>query len=225
MKRLFLILCFLLLGHSYSFAQGKFNISLGPTVSYFLEAKNAKPKVGIVLGINREFHLYKKFSFSAGVSFASRGAMLQNRTIAPYVSEPTDAFYQDIHGMIIYLEFPLLVHYEVPISKRITIMPIIGPALTYAISDLSHFEKKRFFKVRIPGEGLSDYDFWAEQESTFRHNLESVLLINFGIQFQYSRYAIEIRYVMDNRDSYYFDSLAEVHNEMNSLYFLISFNF
>lgn len=228
MNWLYFILFFLLSGYNYSSANGTFHSGIGPTVSYFLDAENAKPKIGITFGFNRDFHLYKKFSLSAGMSFASRGAILKNRTIAPYATQPTEAFYHDIHGMIGYLEFPVLFQYEIPVSKKVKIKPLLGPVLSFPMIDLSHFEKGQFFSVKIPGEGGTDYDFSFEQESVFgnnfnKNNLSKIIILNFAIQLRYSNYIFEIMYIMDNREKYHFKNLSEVNHKMNSIYFLISF--
>jgi hypothetical protein len=169
-----------------------------------------------------------KIFLSVGTGLSSRGAILENRTIAPYVTQPTDAFYWDIHGMIGYLEFPVLAQYKIFISKKIKIMPILGLVFSFPVKDLSHFEKKQFFKVKVPGQGLSEYDYWFEQESGFGDNLNiknvsKIVVLNFGIQIQYSRYIFDIRYIMDNRNTYHLDSLSDVSYKMHSVYFLISF--
>lgn len=223
MKKLFLIICYLLLFFTYSPTQNKFRLTMGSTISYFLNAENSSPKLGLAIGISKKFYLYKKFSLYTGLGFASRGAILKNRTIAPYAADPTDAYYQDIHGMLGYLEVPAAIQYEIAVSKKIKIKAFIGPIFTFPVMDLTHFDKKEFFNVYIPGESdIFDYDFWLEQDSGFNNNITKTGLA-FGLRFIYKKYALELRYVLDNRDVFHFKNLSEVHQKMNSIYFLISF--
>ena len=223
MKNLLFVFCSLLLFFNPSYAQGKIRLAIGPTISYFLNTEDTRPKVGISIGIVKDFHLYNKFLLSAGIGFASRGAILENRTIAPYASQPKDAFYQNIHCMLGYIEIPTTIQYEISDLKKIKFKPFIGPIFTFPVVDLTHFEKMKFFNVYTPGQSnILDYDFWFEQESVFRNNITKVGF-TFGLRISYKKYNIELYYVLDNRDVFYFNNLSEIHKKMNSIYFLISF--
>lgn len=223
MRKLPYVIFLFLLLTNLSHAQGKILLAIGPTISYFPSAENTRPKVGISIGIVKDFHLYDKFLLSSGIGFASRGAILENRTIAPYASQPTDAYYQDIHGMLCYIEIPANIQYEIPYSKEIKFKPFIGPIFTFPILDLTHFKKNKFYKNYIPHQSdksLYDHDF--EQESVFNNNVTKVGF-NFGFQIRYQNYGLEFRYVLDGRKVYHFDSLSEVSYKMHSMYVLISF--
>lgn len=125
-----------------STAQSKFRFTIGPTISYFLDAENSSPKIGLAIGFKKDFNLYQKLGLSAGINFASRGAILENRTIAPYSGEPSEeAFYWDIHGMIGYLEIPLIIQYAIPVTQKVKLTPLLGPVFSFRIKDLTHFEK------------------------------------------------------------------------------------
>lgn len=223
MRKLPYVIFLFLLLTNHSHAQGKIRLAIGPTISYFPSAENTSPKVGISIGIVKDFHLYDKFLLASGIGFASRGAILENRTIAPYASQPTDAYYQDIHGTLGYIEIPANIQYEIPYSKEIKFKPFIGPTFTFPVIDLTHFEKREFFNVYTPSQSnLLDYDFWFEQESVFNNNVTKVGF-NFGFQIRYQNYGLEFRYVLDGRKVYHFDSLSEVSYKMHSMYVLISF--
>ncbi|RMD48008.1 MAG: hypothetical protein D6830_07725 [Ignavibacteria bacterium] len=98
MKNLLFVFCSLLLVFNYSHAQSNFRLTLGPTTFCFLNAENSSPKVDISIGASKDSHLYDKFSLSAGLGFASRGAIFENRTCAPYPSESVNAYSPDRHG-------------------------------------------------------------------------------------------------------------------------------
>lgn len=222
MKRLFLV-CLLFLVFSSLHAENKFRFVIGPTVSYFLDAENTKPKVGLAIGVRKDFQLHRKLALSTGANFASRGAVLENRAVRPYASQPTEAFYQDIHGMGGYIELPILIEYEIPITRKFNIKPTLGPAISIPAKDLSHFERREFLDIYVPQQSdPSEYDFSFEQESGFGVSHISIVL-NFAIQLQYLRYILEIGYVRDSRETYHFKNLSEVNNRMHSIYFTISF--
>ena len=82
MKRWVGFLVSLLLLVGVSAVRGESWLSVGSTVSYFTDARDAKPKVGLFVGFRWEHHLWRKFSFSYGVDFASRGVILKNRSMA-----------------------------------------------------------------------------------------------------------------------------------------------
>jgi len=125
MKKLFLIFSVLTFLFNYSPAQSKFQFMIDPTISYFLDAKNSSPRIGLAIGFRKDFRLYKRLALSAGINFASRGAILENRTIAPYSSEPSEeVFYWDIHGMIGYLEIPLIIQYTIPLTQKVKLRPL-----------------------------------------------------------------------------------------------------
>lgn len=224
MKKLFFTFFFLLLFFNFSIAQSKFRFTIGPTISYFLNAENSSPKIGLAIGFRKDFHLYKRLALSTGVNFASRGAILENRTIAPYSGEPSEeAFYWDIHGMIGYLEFPIVIQYAIQVTQKAKLIPLLGPVLSIPIKDLSHFEKKEFFNIYIRGQSNPiDYDFNFGPESVFLNNYLKIPF-TFGFHVVYKKLDFEIRYILDNRETYHFDSLSEVHYKIHSLYFLVSF--
>lgn len=224
MKKLLIVICWLLLLTILSYAQGNIRLIIGPTFSYFMNAENTHPKIGISVGIMKDFRLYNKFLLSAGIGFSSRGSILENRTIEPYAPEPfEETYYYDIHGMIGYLEFPVTIQYAISISQKIKLRPLFGAAVSFAIKDFSHFEEKQLFRVYDPTQSdLSDYDFDFEQESRFLGIIPK-LPLTFGFRVDYEKLGFEIRYILDNRDTYHFGRLSEVHHKMHSFYFLVCF--
>ena len=103
---------------------------------------------------------------------------------------------------------------------------------TFPVVDLTRFEKREFFNVYTPSQSnLLNYDFWFEEDSGHKSYIEAGLLslkattagFNFGFQIGYKKYALEVRYVLDGRNVYQFDSLSEVRYKMHSMYVLIYF--
>ncbi|GEM_PF-5550403 len=98
MKHLFFLFCSLFLVVNHSHAQNKFHLTAGTTISSFLGAEKAGPKVGISISVSKDSRLYDKFFLSTGISSDSWDAIGENRTCAPYTAESTDAFYAERHG-------------------------------------------------------------------------------------------------------------------------------
>ncbi len=118
MKRVLCVLSILSILFTSVLAQKKTHFVIGPTISHFLNAENARPKVGLFIGFRRDYHLYKNLSFSAGLNLASRGAILENRTSALCTSESKHAGYPDRSGRLGYAATSSVVQNEKLSSKQ-----------------------------------------------------------------------------------------------------------
>ncbi|MEJ2637370.1 MAG: outer membrane beta-barrel protein [Calditrichia bacterium] len=224
MRKTLPILLFLLLYSIHSPAKNGLHFAGGPTISYFLSAENSTPRIGIAFGLIKDFQVYRRLGLSAGVNFASRGAILKQRTIKPYEPEAFEGtYYQNIQGMIGYLGFPVMIQYAIPLTSKIQLQPQFGAVISFPVKDFSRFEEKDLFSLYDPAQSdLISYDFNYEQEA---HSFGIIpqIPMTFGLRVDYEKFGFEIRYILDMRDTYHFGRLSDVHYKMHSIYFLVLF--
>ncbi len=223
MKELYYLFLSLLLLLNPSFSKNKFYFFAGSTISYFLNAENSKPQIGISFGICKSFHIYKNYYITGELSYSTRGAILENRTIAPYTVEPTEAYYWDIHGMIGFLEIPVEFQYEYSISNNIKVIPFAGPTILIPMHDFTKLDKRNFFEIYYPDQTDNlKYDLSFEEGPTLRGNVFKMgLMIGLGIN--YKKVVLAVKYLLDRRPVYYFDKLSEIRHRINSFYILFYF--
>ena len=221
MRKILLIFIFLSVFSLNGFSQSNWRLKGGLTLSYFTDADNSSPGLGLMLGLSRKFILKNNFSICGEVNFATRGAILENRSISPYTSETEYAYTWDIHGTIGYIDIPILVQHTSLLKNKTNLTFYIGPSFSIAILDFTKFEKRDFIEIYDwNNPSKIEYDYAFQEESTFGNNFIGFSL-DFGIDLSFTNYLIELRYVVDTRNVYYFKDLSEVNHKMNSIYILI----
>jgi len=221
------IICIFLLLIDYSFAQHNIFFKAGPSYSWFVNAENSSPIIGYSIGVEKGFHLFKGLFFDVGIGYTTRGVALENRTIQPYQTEGIDinAYYWNLYGKIGYLEFPLHLKYKFPLSKEITIAPIIGITKSFPSKDYSNLKQENFYKTYNSNiNDWYDYDYHFQQESTFGNNPERYLY-NFGFEVYYMKYSLNLIYNIDDTLYYYLKNLDDIKYRINSITIYCSYQF
>jgi hypothetical protein len=221
MKKTIFLLSLLLLFHDNGFPQNEWQFKAGANSSYFVDAENSSSKIGYTFGIGRKINIYGELDITLELDYTTKGAILHERTIRPYRPENVVNIYSwDIHGINSYIELPVLISYSFDIWKEWTIGLVFGPALSVPVKDLSEFKRVRFVEEYDPDNlGLTTYDYHLWQESVFGNNSLSIIY-NFSINISYSNVFIEFRYVLNNREIYYFGELSDIKYEMNTFQLL-----
>jgi hypothetical protein len=226
MKKAIFFLSLLLLFQDDGFPQSKWQIKAGANSSYFVDAENSSSKIGYTFGIARKINIYGDLDITVELDYATKGAILHERTIRPYTTiNPMNAYSWDIHGNIGYIELPVLLSYSFPVYEEYSIGLFFGPAFSVPVKDLSEFRKVQFIEEYDPiNPSTTDYDYHFAPESGFGNNTISIFYI-FGLNISYTNVFIEFRYVLNNREAYYFGDLSDVNYEMNTFQLLLGFSF
>ena len=225
MKNMLLTLLFISIFSLNGFSQSNWSLKGGLTSSYFTNAENSSPNIGFTLGIARKFTLKNNFSICGEVDFAIRNATLKDRAIMPYERyDKSDAYLWDIQVKIGFIDIPVLFQYSLQLNNKTNLVFFAGPSISIPILDFSELEKKEFYEEYDPNNPSGrEYDFWfgdGEKNSAFWSN-DTKIIYNFGFDFSYLNYIIELRYVLDKRNVYRIDNISEIHNEINSIYLYI----
>ncbi len=221
-----MILLILIFYSTILYAEEKYKVSFGITYSYFEKAKNAEPDLGIQFRFQRSLINIKNFSLQLGIGFATRGATLKHRSIAPYSPAfPMEAYYWDINAMIGYWEFPISLEYKLKIKKDVYFK--LSGGLNYIIpqSDYSDLDKKEFIEMfDLDLDDLNKYDFWFEQDNGFGDN-RSRIIQEIGLEIIYKKYGLKLLFPFDNQKGYSIKNLSEISYKMRSLYFVLTYSF
>lgn len=225
MKNILLTLLFLSISSLNGFSQSNWSLKGGLTSSYFTNAENSSPGLGLVLGVSRKFSLKENFSINGGINFATRGAILKNRSIAPYTDGviKLDAYSWDIHLKLGFIEIPVLFQYSVPLNNKTNLIFFTGTSFSIPILDFTKLEKKEYIEEYDPNNPSGrEYDYYfGDGEKTFTLVSNTPKFIfNFGCKISYSDYFIELRYILDTSGVYRIDNISGVHHKMNSIYIL-----
>ena len=226
MKKTILLLSLILLFQDNGFPQSKWQIKAGANSSFFVDAENSSSKIGYTLGIARKINIYGDLDITVELDYTTKGASLNDRTIMPYTTiNPMNAYSWDIHGNIGYIELPVLLSYSFSVYEEYNIGLFFGPALSVPVKELSEFREVKFIEEYDPiNPSTTDYDYYFEQESGFGNNPLSIFYI-FGLSISYTNVFIEFRYVLNNRETYYFGDLSDVNYEMNTFQLLFGLSF
>ncbi len=226
MKKIIVFLyLFICLFGLQSYAQSKWSIKGGLTISYFTNIDKSEPGLGFTVGIARDFNLKENFSIIGEIDFALRNATLNDRTIVPYEQyNKINSYYWDIKLRMGFIDMPILFQYLFHLNDKTNLIFFAGPSFSIPILDLSKIEKKGFFEEYDPDNSSEErYNFWfgdGEEHSAFWSN-DTKIIYNFGCKIVYLSYFIEFKYILDTRNVYYIDNISRVNHGMNSIYILI----
>jgi Outer membrane protein beta-barrel domain len=207
-------------------SQTNWQFKAGPNYTRFNSEKDTSPKIGYMLGVAKRFNIYDDLSVYGELDFIAKGAILKDRNVRPVVGnlEPRNAYKWDISGYLGYIELPILLSYTFPFLNNYNFRLFLGPSFSIPVKDLSNFDKKNFIETVDPFNLPSTkYEYNFEEESVFGNN--SIMIIyHLGFDISYSNYSVELRYILDSRNNYYFKNLSKVNDKLNTFQLLIGYS-
>jgi len=223
MKKFLLIIALSIVSFSESYAQNNWQIKGGFNYSTFRNSSDVKPIYGYFIGIGREWSLKYNLSVAAEINFLTKGGIIKDKPIKPvYFAINQDVYLSNIKCYIGYLEFPLLIKYNLVFAPNTVFKMFLGPVYSIPYIDKSKIIKKKYLYTLEPNK-YYDFEYHKDEESNLY--IESRCIYNFGLEFKYRFFSFVFYYSLDNRTPISCDSVSEIHKKIDSYFSIVSFYF
>jgi len=201
MKKLkfYILLVVLLFIFSTLNAQGKYHIKIGANYSTFNVA-DENPKPGILLGIGKEWRIFRNTYITGGIQYSVQKSTLNNKTIKPGGWEGYNIYVPrlNLKYSVGYLEIPFCIKQYFPFcSRHISFFIDAGIILNIYANDMSEKEYLGDISIEdLSEEEREEYNFDFRYTS-YAENYSycgSGLYPSAGFGFVWSCYQIEFKY-------------------------------
>jgi len=222
MKSIYLFLV-ILLGFTSSYGQNSWLFQTGISNSSFNNIGKYHESESINeywFGFGHEWDFKDKFYLSFECNYIVKGGILRNQLIYHnygYIyGQPIDVYYYDIECKIGFLEFPLHLKHKFKIHKKYGISFFAGLNFSIPIKDLTRFKKRKLFLSNInQSDYYNHFDYTRGEESGFSNN-KWFFVFHFGFEIYYNRFGLVLKYALDTRGVWHFDSLSEIYKPIHS---------
>ncbi len=206
MKKHVIMIVFLLIFQNYLSAQDRFAFKAGINYSAFRDQPDLSLKRGILVGMSRNWKIYKNLMITAEINYLTKGGVLKNITVTPIATD-VPLWEYDLHCLVGHLEIPVMLKYSLKLMKH-SIYFYSGPSYEFGIKDYSKLVRKRLLveSVLEPDDYRSEY-FWNIDPGLFP-TPNGGFCLNMGIGIQIKPYCIELRY---NRSNHIVKDVAGIY--------------
>lgn len=212
-------LIYLIFYTNFLWAQNQWYIKGGCNLSNLAKTNGASSGNGYTIEIGREWVLIGDLNIISGLDYVMRNTKIVNKAISPqiYIDEfpsGNEVYLNDIIIKYIFYEIPVILNYKYKFNNDIGIKLKAG--FTYSIphKDFNRIREKNF---------LFNYDFDTDYEFEYSKTPEPVssfydddFLYNFGIEFNYLKYGLDLQYIIDSREKIRVYSLSPFKIDMRS---------